>query len=133
MKEYIKPLFHYSIHIVLFYLMIRFISQDFLSTVSLIIGGATIMFDNLLEIKRTGFMKYLYLRSVLDDWKYRRYFLHTPATLIISLTLSLLVFAPKTFYFCLFFFSMVLHLLIDLIEIRFIHKIPLKNWILKTE
>jgi hypothetical protein len=133
MRESLKPLIHYIIHILLIFAMIKIFANDYLSIITLIFGAAIIMFDNLPEVRKIGIKKYFYLRSVLDNWKYRKYFLHTPVTLVISLTLSILTLAPMTFYFGLFFFSMSIHLLLDLIEMKFMYKIPIRSWLFKSD
>lgn len=130
MKENLKPLFHYIIHILLIYAMIRFLAQDFFSILSIILGSLVIIFDSLPTAKKIGIRKYLYLRSVMEDWKYRKYFLHTPITLVISLTLSLLLLSTLSFYFGLFFLSISLNLLADLVQMKLVHKISIRSWLL---
>jgi ABC-type phosphate transport system permease subunit len=130
MKEHLKPLLHYLIHISLIYAMIRFFAQDYFSILSIIMGSLVITFDSLPTAKKIGIRKYLYLRSVMEDWKYRKYFLHTPTVLVISLTLSLLSLSPLSFYFGLFFLSIALNLIADLVQMKFVHKISIRSWLL---
>ena len=123
-----KIILHALIHAILVYLIIRGLRLDLIGAIFAIIGGFIVDVDHVPILLKRGVRGYIYLRTVLERNRPRKYKLHNVATILLSLTLSLLALSPLTFYVGVFFFSMLLHLIFDFFEDFLVYGV-VENWV----
>lgn len=92
-------------------------------------GTAVVDLDHLLLWKEKGISGYLYLRTILEFGKPRKYKAHNLMVLFGAFGGSLLILVYDYFLIGLFFVAVMLHLLWDFLEDIVIFKMGYRHWI----
>jgi len=124
---------HIAVHLLIAGLLYLAVQPDLAvdSTKLFIIclGTAAIDLDHLALWKEKGMSGYLYLRTVLEFGKPRKYKFHNLMVLFGTFGGSLLILLGDYFLIGLFFAAAALHLLWDLLEDLFIFNMGYGHWI----
>jgi len=126
--SYKYALFHTSVHVLLA-LAIYFVFQlNAFNFFVMLLGTALIDLDHIPLLFRKGMMGYLYIRTVIEFRKPRKYFLHNLVVLPTFLICSILAFYQQYFVFGIFSLGAASHLIWDFFEDVVIFKMGIKHW-----
>lgn len=124
---------HIAVHLILAGLLYFAVQPDleidFTKLLLIGFGTAVIDLDHLMLWREKGVSGYLYLRTVLEYGKPRKYKFHNLMVLFGAFGGSLFILVYDYFLIGLFFATVALHLLWDLLEDLVIFKMGYGHWI----
>ena len=119
---------HWIFHFVFLVLLIRFFNLDLMNSFVALVGTLIADMDHLPLVRRTGIRGYVYLRTVTEFRKPRKYPLHNILILFTSLLGSFLTFHPTYFTLGIFSLAFFLHTFLDFFEDVVIFKMSMGHW-----
>lgn len=120
---------HMLIAVVIYFTVQLELTLDYVKLLLIGLGTAVVDLDHLMLWREKGMTGYLYLRTVLEFGKPRKYGFHNFMILFGTFGGSLLILVYDYFYIGLFFAAAALHLLWDLAEDLLIFKMGYRHWI----
>lgn len=124
---------HVAVHLllagVLYFTIQPDLTINFTKLVLIGLGTAVVDLDHLMLWKEKGIPGYLYLRTMLEFGKARKYKFHNFLVLFGAFGGSLLIMVNDYFLIGLFFAAVGLHLLWDIFEDLVIFKMGYGHWI----
>ncbi len=131
--KYGYAMIHVAVHLLLaglFYFAVQpNLAINFTKLVLIGLGTAVVDLDHLILWKEKGMSGYLYLRTVVESGKGRKYKFHNFLVLFGAFGGSLLILVNDYFLIGLFFSAVALHLLWDIFEDLVVFKMGYGHWI----
>lgn len=121
-------LLHALVHLSLALAIGYFLNLNFSGYLIALLATFLIDLDHISLIRKYGIKGSIYLRTVLEFSKPRKYPLHNIATIIVSGILTFTSFYHRFLFLGVVFLAVFLHMLWDLLEDVIVFKMGIKHW-----